>query len=124
MGGKTNPETHKRWRDRNKDRVQAYGVKSRSRPGYKWRVSELLQKKRQFLIDSRSQPCLDCHQTYPYYVMEFDHTRGVKQFKVSEMTSRSIDAIILEMEKCDVVCANCHRVRTHERGQLRKGRSR
>ena len=62
-------------------------------------------------------PCLDCNKKYPYYVMDFDHIGQDKEYNVSEMVRYgfSKSKIIKETEKCEVVCANCHRERTHRR---------
>ena len=58
--------------------------------------------------------CVDCQQTYPYYVLDFDPVRGKKLVAVSKMATKSYSQGLLEAEiaKCDIVCANCHRVRT------------
>lgn len=60
-------------------------------------------------------PCADCLQLYPYYVMDFDH-QSDKKFHIATAVSRgaSLVEILREIEKCEVVCANCHRVRTHQ----------
>ena len=59
-------------------------------------------------------PCVDCANTYPSCVMEFDHVRGSKVCDVSAMSNRGMPkkAILIEIAKCDLVCANCHRIRT------------
>lgn len=64
----------------------------------------------------KDQPCADCGKTYPYFVMDFDH-RGDKDRSVSKMMTRSLAKILAEIEKCDLVCANCHRVRTFRGSQ-------
>lgn len=66
-----------------------------------------------------SNPCADCDNFWPYYVMHFDHVRGEKIVEVSALASKgwSIKRIETEVEKCDVVCANCHAERTWKRGQ-------
>ena len=68
---------------------------------------------------AKIQPCLDCGKLYPYCVMEFDHCRGIELFNigVSHNQSRNIQSIKEEIKKCDVICANCHRIRTFNRGQ-------
>lgn len=68
-----------------------------------------------------NQPCLDCDVCYPYPLMEYDHVRGSKLHDISTLTSRgaSINMLQREIAKCDLVCANCHRYRTHSR-QLSK----
>jgi hypothetical protein len=66
-------------------------------------------------------PCLDCGIKYPYYVMDFDHVRGKKHANVMELiptlSKKKIDE---EIAKCEIVCSNCHRVRTHMRKISRK----
>lgn len=62
----------------------------------------------------KNQPCADCDITYPHYVMDFDHRDPKdKTANVAALKSRSPDAILFEISKCDLVCANCHRIRTH-----------
>ena len=64
-------------------------------------------------------PCMDCGRKYPYYVMDFDHARGVKVLSISQMVrqAKSVEDIETEIAKCDIVCANCHRERTHRRSE-------
>lgn len=61
--------------------------------------------------------CTDCHEIFPYYVMDFDHVRGTKRCDVSDLVAkgRSLDMIKAEIAKCDLVCANDHRVCTFAR---------
>lgn len=63
---------------------------------------------------AKARPCMDCGMSYPYYVMDLDH-RDNKFKAVSAMHSYSISRLLVEIEKCDVVCANCHRERTYSR---------
>lgn len=59
---------------------------------------------------------MDCGNEYPYYVMDFDHVRGTKKFGINGTSdSHGIKAILEEVEKCDIVCSNCHRIRTARR---------
>jgi hypothetical protein len=61
-------------------------------------------------------PCMDCKISYPYYMMDFDHVRGTKQANVAKLidtlSKKKIDE---EIAKCEIVCSNCHRIRTHDR---------
>lgn len=61
--------------------------------------------------------CVDCGYREHPAALEFDHVRGVKEFNVGSSKSHSLAAILAEMEKCEVVCSNCHRIRTYLRGQ-------
>ena len=76
--------------------------------------------RRRLLIQKyKSKSCTDCNKSYPYYVMDFDHVRGVKEFDLSKASLRFSDKRILdEIAKCDVVCSNCHRERTFKRNTL------
>lgn len=63
------------------------------------------------------RPCVDCGVT-DIRVLEFDHVRGEKYENISRMIqSSSWKAIEAEIAKCEVRCANCHRIKTVERGQ-------
>lgn len=77
---------------------------------------------RRSLTDAaKAQPCMDCGIRYPAPVMEFDHRPGVEKVRhisgmVSARSRYSLNDIREEIAKCDVVCANCHRMRTAIRG--------
>lgn len=64
-------------------------------------------------------PCKDCGVSYPGPVMEYDHVpgRGDKLFGLAALPLQ-VDAwtVRREMAKCDLLCANCHRLRTIGRG--------
>ncbi len=72
------------------------------------------------LREAKGKPCTDCGNSYPYYVMDFDHVVGVKVADINSLRKkRSLKTILAEMAKCEVVCANCHRERTFvRRGHL------
>ncbi len=61
------------------------------------------------------QPCLDCGNHFQWCAMDFDHVRGVKKQAVSKMPNYRREMVEAEIAKCELVCANCHRVRTHQR---------
>tara|TARA_R100000654_G_scaffold75179_1_gene111824 strand:- start:10242 stop:10592 length:351 start_codon:yes stop_codon:yes gene_type:complete len=60
--------------------------------------------------------CVDCGETNPL-VLDFDHVEGEKIMNISDMarTSYSREAIMKEIDKCEVRCSNCHRIITHQR---------
>ena len=61
-----------------------------------------------------SGPCTDCGHTFHPCQMDLDHVMGEKVESVSRMTMGkwTIDEMVLEINKCKIVCANCHRLRT------------
>ena len=78
---------------------------------------------RQAIADEakRKSGCVDCGlRPEVLQVLEFDHREDEeKLFDVSDrMTSGNLDDLRREIAKCDVVCANCHRIRTVKRNQF------
>lgn len=74
----------------------------------------------EFLLEYFARhPCSDCGERDPI-VLEFDHLRD-KEFNIaSKLTHMAWPKVLAEIEKCEVVCANCHRRRTQSRnGSLR-----
>lgn len=69
---------------------------------------------RALLHRMKAAPCADCGGTFDPVCMDFDHRPGEhKAFTISgNPGGRSLDATLAEIAKCDVVCANCHRIRT------------
>lgn len=66
-------------------------------------------------------PCVDCGEDDPV-VLEFDHVRGDKAGSISLMIHNgvSLETLIIEINKCQVRCANCHRRKTaRDRGYFR-----
>ena len=80
----------------------------------------LRQARTQYLLEYfTTHPCCECGETDPV-VLEFDHRDpDAKAFTIGAALSyRKWQAILDEIEKCDVVCANCHR-RRHYQGSIR-----
>jgi hypothetical protein len=76
------------------------------------------ERNREFILKYlESHPCVDCG-TKDFRVLEFDHVRGTKVGNISTMLggALSLQKIVDEVAKCDVRCANCHRIITSERG--------
>jgi hypothetical protein len=65
--------------------------------------------------------CEECDNA-DYRVLEFHHKNvGDKEFNISELGSRSIENLKKEMKKCEVLCANCHRILHYEERKERIG---
>lgn len=72
-------------------------------------------ERRRVVIDRLKEvPCLDCGQNFPPYMMDFDHRdRSKKALEFHSALGRAPWGRLLEeIEKCDVVCARCHRLRS------------
>jgi hypothetical protein len=85
------------------------------------RKERLALERTQYLLDFFDRhPCADCQETDPL-VLEFDHLGSDKAFNIgSALAYRTWQSILEEIDKCEVVCANCHRRRTaSRRGSVR-----
>lgn len=97
------------WDAANPEKVKAYK---------RLNLGRRIAKKRQYVLEYlSSHSCMDCGEEDPT-VLEFDHVRGTKRFRVSAMMVSwcSLDVLIAEITKCEVRCANCHR-RKHSKDQ-------
>lgn len=66
----------------------------------------------QFILDYlRNHPCVDCGEDR-IPCLDFDHVRGTKIQDVPKLIGGSLNRLISEIKKCEVRCANCHRIRT------------
>ena len=63
--------------------------------------------------------CVDCGYCEHLAALDFDHVSGEKERLVS--FAKSIEQAKTEIAKCEVRCANCHRIRTWERKKREKG---
>lgn len=80
-------------------------------------------KRYELLEALKKNPCSDCKQTFHPTAMEFDHLP--EHEKIDSITAlvthgASLEAILLEVAKCELVCANCHRVRSAQRREKRR----
>ena len=93
-----------------------------------------LEQKRRYHADLvewhrslKDAPCSDCGGRFHHAAMTWDHREPrSKAFDVSTMIGRthSTRQILGEIAKCDLVCANCHAVRTfRRRGVAQSGRA-
>lgn len=71
---------------------------------------------RKLLTLLKTRPCTDCKGWFEPCQMQFDHRdRTTKSGLVSDFLRVSTKRLLEEVAKCDVVCANCHALRTHVR---------
>jgi flagellar biosynthesis/type III secretory pathway ATPase len=81
--------------------------------------AEYLRTYRQRIRDwvaeyKEARPCLDCGGYFKACQMQFDHLRD-KKLNVS--LASSLAQAKEEIAKCELVCANCHSLRTYNRKQ-------
>lgn len=75
--------------------------------------------KRCAMVDAlKDKPCADCGIQYLPPAMDFDHLPGVdKLFDIANHKMGAWSDVLAEIAKCEVVCSNCHRIRTWSRGR-------
>lgn len=82
-------------------------------------AKKLLNEVRKYVREFKKEynVCADCNRDYPPYVLEFDHVDPKsKVFNVGNASSApSMEALIDEIHKCDIVCSNCHKIREYKR---------
>jgi len=101
-------------KSRNKDKLQSW-CKSCARISSNAFVKNRAKEIRNFLNEYKMKcGCVDCGYNESPHALDFDHLRD-KKFGLSYSMTRPMQAILEEISKCEVVCANCHRIRTHER---------
>ncbi len=80
------------------------------------KASRKRQELREWVCSLKSStPCKDCKIQYPYFVMDFDHISNKKIIVSKVINGGSWKKTKAEIAKCDLVCSNCHRLRTYKR---------
>lgn len=104
------------WKDKEKQRAAIRQHYYANRQSYIDKAMKRKKEIRQWLNSIKeASPCTDCKVSYPYYVMDFDHI-GKKSSTINQLIENcSLQRLKDEIAQCELVCANCHRARTHER---------
>jgi hypothetical protein len=70
-----------------------------------------------WMAQLKAKPCTDCGGHFQACCMDFDHIRGTKKYNVGSMFAHHYSRELIESElaNCELVCSNCHRVRTRDR---------
>jgi len=106
----------KEWIQTHQKEMRAYRRKHyrANREQYYARNRKSWAAKQAFLDKLRDVPCPICKGRFAPCSMEFDHLRD-KKTCVSTLAKNSWSKLKAEIAKCEVICANCHRVRTLNR---------
>jgi hypothetical protein len=103
-----------RWRLKNPGKGKEYRQKNPARAKQQATHKNRYTERKSWVASIKAKPCMDCGGTFPSCCMDFDHRPGtVKVAGVGQMMWEHIEKVKAEIEKCDLVCANCHRIRTH-----------
>ena len=110
------------WTANNRERLNAtvrrYRAKRYAEEG-RWRDDSPKSKAlAAWMVELKSKPCHDCGGVFEVCCMDFDHRDGTKKtYNLGSMFAHHYGRELIEQElaKCDLVCSNCHRVRTRNR---------
>lgn len=81
------------------------------------RIAQSANRKKLFLLEFRKfkeKPCIDCSIQYHPAAMHWHHKPGLpKVNNVGTLVNQGKrEAALAEIAKCELLCANCHAVRT------------
>src|SRR5574341_613506 len=92
----------KEWWERNKTAYNLYKQANRS-------------QKKLLMIERFSNKCNDCQQSFPPCVYDFHHfDPSQKDINIGNKMGWSLKRLMKELDKCIMLCANCHRIRHNE----------
>lgn len=60
------------------------------------------------IVELMGGKCLRCGYNKSVSALQLHHIRGDKDLAVSQMYNRSWSDVLKELEKCTMLCANCH----------------
>ena len=115
---KQNPECSRKiqreYYDRNAEACRA------TKDRYHAKLMKNKERMRDWIVERYGDiPCMECNGVFDWCAMDFDHRPGeVKELKIAQLgwyvvSPKNIASFEKEAAKCDLVCSNCHRVRTH-----------
>jgi hypothetical protein len=117
-------DRHMAWCKANPEKSLAIKMKYNKKwlaahPGYMKEAQRLRYKRcREFLDKLKAAPCMDCGKKYPPCAMDFDHQPTFKKLcAIGQLFNSPRKLLLEELKKCELVCANCHRIRTCKRSK-------
>jgi hypothetical protein len=108
-----------------KEYAEAHYKKNKStyiKRARKFNDNQKKENRKRLLDFLKGKSCIDCGNS-DVRVLEFDHKeRHTKKDNVSSMVCQYRWGVVLEeIEKCDIRCANCHRIKTTIEGKYFRG---
>jgi hypothetical protein len=91
-------------------------IKCRRRSPTEKRRTQGYQKIRKDFINKikMDKGCSKCGYKNHAAALDFNHVHGDKKFNISQDSKVAMDKLLAEIEKCEILCANCHRIHTFE----------
>lgn len=87
----------------------------RKSPTEKARVKSYQKARKDFVNEIKiKKGCSVCGYNAHPAALDFNHTQGDKKFNISQDSKVAMQKLLAEIDKCEILCANCHRVHTYE----------
>lgn len=102
----------KQWYQKNKERLITKAKENNIK-----NATEMRQLVLNYL---KNNSCVHCGESN-ILVLEFDHLKD-KKFNIAQLANKWKENLLSEMAKCQVLCANCHKIKTHEQRNTYKWR--
>lgn len=94
-----------------RDRRLSSGRKNLCKNCQNQMMRELIETNDKIIKEAKNVPCKRCGRKYPDYVMDFHHrVPSEKTWEIGRSKLISVERLLKEIKKCDVYCANCHRI--------------
>lgn len=96
-------EQDRKYKEKNKEVLKIKSSKWQKEKGRKNKLKA---------IEYKGNVCFDCGNTFPQCCYDFHHINpNEKDFTISRINGRTFENIKPELDKCILLCANCHRIR-------------
>lgn len=83
--------------------------------------SKIRKQIRELIRRYKDRPCQDCGIKYEKSRMSYDHVRGIKRFNLGgSILHETIESVVEEIKKCDILCLGCHKIREDNKKLLRR----
>lgn len=88
-------------------------------PGWRkrnWEKDKKRRKRRVYWLTKYklAKGCFECGYNANSAALEFDHNDpSLKLFNISAGVSHSLKNLFLEIRKCQILCANCHNIKSY-----------
>jgi hypothetical protein len=106
-GNACKPCANKRAREHHHNRMKSPEYREARRKHY----NALNKKAKAFVVDYFGDKCFDCGGSFHRACYDVHHLDpSLKDFNVGNVNTIS-DKLIKELEKCVMLCSNCHRIR-------------
>ena len=103
-------EQNRRYREKYKERLRKQASDWQREKGRKNKLKA---------IEYLGGHCTDCGNEFPSYVYDFHHIDPkLKECAVTRLMGRRWENIVPELDKCILLCANCHRIRENKESFL------